>query len=280
MTKFTTFSVHKIGGRDKIPISEEDYSRFKYGSKSVARKFGKELGLKLATYILSNFTDKNVQIVISPSPYMFIPTATFALKNYVISWLNPILIKAGYKPVQETKVFRQTGYTEEYGSMSAAERRKVIGSETFHTDKEFLRGKISIFLDDIKITGGHQERMEEMIKRLDLKSVMIDSLFVYYAELKDLTSDPTIENYLNLYAMKNLLDLDKIIKNDEFGFNTRNVKYILNAPHIECVNFLEYQKRSFIETLYFQAIGNSYHLAEKFLMNFQYLEYLINNDNT
>ncbi len=277
----TVFSANHILGRDKIPFCPAKYSRFKYGSKSVAREFGKELGLKLAEYILSRGDiDKHTQIVIAPSPYMFIPTATFALKNYVISWLNPVLIKNGYKVVQETKVFRQTSYTEEYGTMSAEKRKEMIGSESFHTDPLFIKDKYVIFLDDIKITGSHQERMEEMIVRLGLDKIMKGFLFGYYANLVDSKSDPTIENYLNLYSMKSLLDLDKIIKNDEFIFNTRNVKYILNAPHVECVNFLEYQKRSLIEALYYEALGNSYHLEEKFSMNFKYLEYLINNENT
>lgn len=271
-----TFSAHIIKGRDHVPFSPAAYSQFKYGSKSVARKFGRDLGMKLAKYILSQDPPKDIQIVVASSPYMFIPTATFALKNYLISWLNPILIKAGYKVVQETKVFRQTSYTEEYGTMTAEKRKEMIGSESFHTDPLFLKDKFVIWLDDIKITGSHQERMEEMITRLDLNKYMRDCIFVYYAELLDPTSDPTIENYLNLYSMKSLLDLDKIIKNDEFIFNTRNVKYILNAPHIECVNFLEYQKHSLIEALYYETLGNSYHLEEKFTMNFQYLEYLIN----
>ena len=272
-----TFSLHKIKGRGDIPFSPSDYSRFKYGSKSVARQFGKQLGRKLADHIISLQLAKDIQIVIASSPYMFIPTATFALKNYVISWLNPVLIKAGYKVVQETKVFRQTSYTEEYGTMDADKRKEMIGSESFHTDPLFIEDKFVLWLDDIKITGSHQERMEEMIARLGLNRYMIDCMFIYYAELEDPKSDPTIEDFLNMSSMKSLLDLDKIIKNDEFLFNTRNVKYILNSNHVDCVNFLEYQKRSTIESLYYETLGNSYHLEKKFEMNFKYLEYLINN---
>ena len=222
-----TFYAHLIKGRDNVPFSPSEYSQFKYGSKSIARKFGKELGRKLAEYILGRGDiTKDTQIVIASSPYMFVPTATFALKNYVISWLNPTLIKNGYKVVQETKVFRQTSYTEEYGTMTAEKRKEMIGSESFHTDPIFIKDKFVIWLDDIKITGSHQERMEEMIVRLQLDKIMKGCMFAYYAVLLDKQSDPTIENYLNLYSMRSLLDLDKIIKNDEFIFNTRNVKYI------------------------------------------------------
>ncbi len=275
MKKVNVFSTH-IFTKDSIAFCKDKYSRFKYGSKSVAREFGKELGVTLFGYLMDAKIEKGTQIVIAPSPYMFIPTATFALKDYLISTLNPLLIKAGYKVVQETKVFRQTGYTEEYGSLSKQERSKIIGSESFHTDAVFLKDKYVVFLDDIKITGAHQERMEEMVVRLKLDSSMKGSLFAYFAELKKSGADPDIENHLNYFSIKSLLDLDKIIKNEEFVFNTRNVKYILNAPHIECVNFLEYQRKTFIETLYHLAIGNSFHLENKFSMNFQYLQHLIN----
>lgn len=275
---YQEWRLHSIESREKLSFNKDEYSRFKYGSKSIARKFGKEMapGIFLG---LANGLDKSSQVVVAPSPYMFIPTATFALKDYLISNLNPLLISSGLKVVQETKVFRQTGYTSDYGSMTKEERSAVIGAESFHTDKEFLKDKCVLFLDDIKITGAHQDRMEEMIERMGLRNFCREIIFVYYAQLEDKTSDPTIEDHLNYFSMKSLLDLDKIIKNDEFFFNTRNVKYILNAPHIECVNFLEYQRRIFVETLYHWAIGNSYHLEEKFRMNFMYLEQIINKNH-
>lgn len=272
--RILTLAVHTMDNRENVPFDKDAYSRFKYGSKSVARKFGKEIGSQLADKLLPTLKPTD-QIVIAPSPYMFIPTAAFALKDYVISYLNRVLIKAGMKVMQETKVYRQTGYTSEYGSMTASERKSVIGSENFHTDKEFLKDKIVLFLDDIKITGAHQERMEEMICRLKLSQYYKQAVFVYYASLNDPTSDPTIEDHLNFYSMKSLLDLDKIIKNDEFIFNTRNVKYILNSPHVDCVNFLEYQTERFRQSLFHEAVGNSYHLEPNFSMNFKYLEYLV-----
>lgn len=270
----TFFSANKVYNRDELDFDKSEYSRFKYGSKSIARKFGTELGIKLGNLLVSTISSDS-QIVVAPSPYMFIPTATFALKNYMIASMNPILVNNNFKPVQETKVFRQTGYTADYGSMTAERRRQLIGAESFHTDAIFLNDKFVVFLDDIIITGSHQERMEEMILRLELDKYYESCMFVYFAELVDKKSDPTIEDHLNYYSMKSLLDLDKIIKNDEFIFNTRNVKYILDAPHIECINFLEYQRETFLQTLYHEAIGNSYHLETKFDLNFRYLKYLI-----
>lgn len=269
------FSRFQIANRDYVPFDKSDYSCFKYGSKSVARDFGTVMGISLAVQLLVE-VPRDVDIVISSSPYTFIPTASSALKDYIVATVNPVLIADKRKPLVETRIHRQIGYTTDYGGMSAEERRKMTAAEEFYTDPVFLKGKFVIFIDDVKITGVHQELMMKMIINQELEKYMNGYMFCYFGELMDPKSDATIEDHLNRFAVKNLLDLDKIIKNDEFIFNTRNVKYILNSPHIECVNFLEYQRRSFIESLYYLAIGNSYHLESKFAMNFKYLEHLIN----
>lgn len=271
-TAYKTHSLYLIQGIEFIPFEPSEYSMFKYGSKSMARKFGKHLG-KMLSYRLP--IDK--QIVIIPAPYNFIPTATFALKDYVISELNKRLIEKGMKlPIQEAKIFRPASYNTDYGNMSLSERRNAIGSEQFHVDKEFLKGKLVLFLDDIRVTGAHEERIIEMIDRIGLEC---DCEFVYFANVDQSAAvDPKIENYLNLYSMKSLLDLDEVIKNDEFIFNTRNVKFILNAKPEEFQNFINYQRKKFRETLFSNLLGNGYHMEERFTNNVEYLEEILKNN--
>lgn len=261
------FSLHIIKDSNSLPFSPSDYSMFKYGSKSIARQFGKALGSMLSHYVP---TDK--QLVVTPAPYNFIPTATFALKDYVIAELNQRICGANNGiPIQEVKIFRPASYNTEYGSMTLEERRAAIGSEVFHIDKEFVKGKFLVFLDDIRVTGAHEERIREMIKRLDLQC---EYMFVYFARTSE-TVQPQIENYLNLYAMKSLLNLDWIIKNDEFIFNTRNVKFILKADFEEFKNFINYQRDKFKETLYTNLLGNGYHLDDVFKKNVSYLKAIL-----
>jgi hypothetical protein len=263
-----THFLHSVSGKTGMGFDPADYSRFKYGSKTMARSFGRALGDKLAS-ILS--IDK--QYVIIPAPYNFIPTATFALKDYVLAELNRKMINDGMRaPIQESKIFRPASYNADYGNMTLEERRKAIGSEKFHTDKQFLKGKVALLLDDIRVTGAHEERVCEMIERLGIDG---ECAFVYFACVQGDYVDPKIENYLNYYAMKSLLDLDYIIKNEEFIFNTRNVKYILAAEHEEFKNFINYQKVKFRETLFVNALGNQYYKDLEFLKNINYLKSLL-----
>jgi hypothetical protein len=269
-----TISRHIITSGNNLGFSAVNYSKFKYGSKDVARRFGKELG----AYLISQGyfdTTSDKQIVIIPSPYYFIPTATYAMKDYLIHTINNHLVKIGQNPVQEAKIWRKPAYVTDYGDMSEIERKAAIGSESFHLDRDFVKGKHLMFLDDIRITGAHEERIKEMIERLQLEENGCSCDFIYYALLNNRNVDPKLESQLNLAALNNLLDLDKIVKNENFLFNTRNVKYILASPPDECKVFLNYQRKTFLETLHYNAIGNGYHLADVFKENLSILEELL-----
>ena len=112
---------------------------------------------------------------------------------------------------------------------------------------------------------------------LDDFKVQNDCFLLYFADLQNSTVNPNIENYLNQYYVKNLSDLDQIIKNDKFVFNTRVVKYILNNTSKDCLNFLGMQSLEFIRELFFLAIGNSYGQFEEYKENLRSVLNIIGN---
>lgn len=271
------FSAHFITDKRRMSFSKKEYSWFKYGSKTVARKFGVDLAenffkSKQFFDIITNYKDK--QIVICSSPYQFIPTATFAMKDYFVSKFNQKIVEFGLNPVEEAKIYRICSYITDYGSMSAEERLERISGDGFHIDREFVKGKLVIFLDDIKITGAHEKRVRKLISDYTLEC---DYMFMYYADLQ-IQTEPQIEDYLNLYAVDNLLSINYIIRNQEFIFNTRVTKFILKAAQDEFKNFINYQSIDFKEHLYRNAIGNGYHKNEQFSGNIKYLQETLKNE--
>lgn len=253
----------------------KEYSRFKFGDKDVARRFGYDL----AQYFLSSYQFREISklnfknFVILSSPYCFIPTATKAMVDYFVQYFNQHAVNA-HKPVAEVlQIHRTITYKEDYGELSAEQRLALIEKDGFHIDKEFLKDKFLIFVDDIKITGSHEKVIERMIKDNDIQN---DHIFLYFAELTDARIDPKVENYLNYFYVKNLLDLNKIIKNKVFLPNTRVVKYILNYKNLEeFQNFCNYQSKRTLTTIYHLAIGNSYHLIPDYVENLNYIKLLI-----
>jgi len=270
-----TYSLHKIDNTANFGFDPNDYSRFKFGDDLVARSFGKALADGFIRYYLADNRIDD-QIVVISSPYSFIPTATFAMKNYFVSQLNRWLVENGGLTVQESKVHRTITYKEDYGELSAEERMNLIGNDSFHIDRDFLEGKTLLFLDDIKITGSHERMILKMAKEYGLKNEMH---MLYFAELVNKEIHPNVENFLNYHQVKSIFDLERIISNGYFCFNTRVVKYILNTASASFSIFLERMDHDFIHQLYDLSLGNSYHLMDAYADNLQLIKSYI-KDNT
>lgn len=270
-----TYSLHKIHDTNNFGFSADDYSQFKFGDDKIAKKFG----IDLAEGFIKSFLENNLlseQIVVISSPYCFIPTATFAMKNYFVNQLNHWLVENNRIVVQEAKVHRTITYKDDYGELSAEDRIKLIGNDSFHIDKEFLKDKVLFFLDDIKITGSHEKMILKMVKEYGLKN---DIYMLYFAELVNRDIHPNVENHLNYHKVRSVFDLDEIIKSGNFCFNTRIVKYILNCDFNSFSIFLERQTEDFIYNLYSLSLGNSYHTIECYSRNLNFLKNYLNNKN-
>jgi hypothetical protein len=266
----TRYSLHGIYDADisKLPFSASDYSRFKFGCKDVAREFGFSLAEGFLENIEHDLKEMG-QIVVISSPYQFIPTATFAMKDYFVQRLNVSLMQRNLPVIQEARIYRDVTYSEDYGEMSAEERMNLIGNDTFYLDAQFLKGKTVLMMDDVYITGSHEKMVKSMLKEQQVKSLA--TYFLYFAQMYNTAISPKIENELNYHKVRDLKDVNRIIHNGSFLFNTRVVKFILNADHEEFLQFIHTQDYRFINTLSHLAIGNSYHTIDKYSKNLTYL---------
>jgi len=266
----THYSLNKIYSDKEFPFSPIDYSKFKFGDKNVSRKFGFALAIGFIKEYLSIHPIDN-QIVVASSPYDFIPTATFAMKNYFVQKLNDYLVDTGRAVVQEAKIHRTVTYKEDYGALSAEERIQLIGNDKFHADYDFLKGKTVLFLDDVKITGSHEKVIRAMLAEKSPQMFTDERrIFLYFAELANPNVHPSVENTLNYYFVKDLYSLDKVLKNEDWIPNTRVVKYIFKEENPVTFDvFIHFQPLKILQTIYHLAIGNSYHLMDEYKGNIQ-----------
>jgi hypothetical protein len=269
------FSLYHIHHADRFDFSPEEYSRFKFGDGHIAKKYGTQLAnafISAQRETLS--TDR--QIVVISSPYAFIPTATFAMKDHFVFQLNRWLFEQHMPTVQETKVHRNITYKEDYGELNAEQRIRLIGNDGFHIDKDFLTDKTLIFLDDIKITGSHEKMILKMVDEYGLTN---NIFMLYFAELANKEIHPQIENYLNYASVKSIFDLEKIISSGNFTINTRIVKYILNTEFSAFNIFIQNQSEEFINLLFNMALGNNYHKIEAYSKNLNHIKDFIQTFN-
>lgn len=257
------YSLHKIDSASEFSFSPAEYSYFKYGDKFYAEKFAKEL----FDGFISNHAeilDTDQEIVVLPSPYMAIPTASNFLCFYFKKHLDFYLFQKGKKSSIISKINRNHTYTTDYGNLSFEDRKNLIANDTYYLDKDFLRGKLCIFIDDIKITGSHEYTVNKI---LDQYSVNGDFLFMYYAELINMEIDPKIENFFNYYTVKNVQDIVEVMSRESFQYNTRIVKYILGLNPENFEYLTSKVKKQHTDELIELAISNNYHLIKEYENN-------------
>jgi hypothetical protein len=263
-----TYFLHSIDSPDNFGFAPDDYSRFKFGDDAVSEHFGTALAAGfIRTHLAAHYPAHH--LVVISSPYSFIPTATFAMKNYFVYALNHWLAEHGLPVVQETKVHRTITYKEDYGELDAEQRMKLISNDAFHIDKTFIEGKTLLFLDDVRITGSHEHMIMKMMQEYGLAN---DVYMLYFAALVNKNIHPNIENFLNYHSIKSIFDLEPIIKSGRFFINTRIVKFILNYEPVACRVFLQNQSEGFIRQLYNMALGNGYHTIDAYAANLQFLK--------
>lgn len=257
------YSLHKIDSAEEFTFSPAEYSYFKYGDKVYAEKFAKEL---FEGFISQHeeILDTNKEIVVLPSPYMAIPTASNFLCFYFKKYIDFYLFQKGKKSSVLSKINRNHTYTTDYGNLSFEDRKNLIANDTYYLDKDFLRGKLCIFIDDIKITGSHEYTVNKILDEYDVNA---DFLFMYYAELTNFDIDPKIENFFNYYTVKDVQDVVKVMSKESFQFNTRIVKYILGLGSSNFDYLTSKIKKHHIDDLLELAISNNYHLIKEYENN-------------
>ncbi|CAI2766836.1 phosphoribosyltransferase family protein [Flavobacterium collinsii] len=258
-----SYSLHKILDSDNCPFREEEYSKFKFGDKSYAEKFAKNL----FEGFVSEFGElllSEQEIVILPSPFLSIPTASNFLCSYFKKELNSFLFKNGKKTSIESKIYRNQTYVTDYGNLDFDERVKLISNDTYYIDRNFIDGKLCIFVDDIKITGSHEHTVNKILNQYNVNG---DFVFVYFAELVNKDIHPKIENHYNYYAVKNVEDIVDIINSPSFQYNTRIVKFILSLNEDQFRYLAENISIEKTNDLFHLAISNNYHQILEYKSN-------------
>ena len=258
-----SYSLHKIKSRDVLSFSASDYSWFKFGDKFYAKSFAKQLFddfiLKYGDEIL-----EQEEIILLPSPYLSIPTASNFLCHYFKEYLNVFLFNNNKKTIIESKIYRNQTYVTDYGNLDFEERIKLISNDTYYLDKEFINDKFCIFVDDIKITGSHEHTIYKILNQYNVKGKF---LFVYFAELVNREIHPNIENYFNYFAVKDVDQIIEVVNRKDLQYNTRIIKFILKLPENDLNKFLDNINLSRRDELFSLAISNNYHHINEYITN-------------
>ncbi len=259
----TSFSLHKITNKNVFPFNPESYSWFKFGDTEYAEKFAIELFNKFIDIYGDQIINQE-EIILLPSPYLSIPTASNYLCYFFKKQLNLFLSEHGKKACLESKIYRNQTYVVDYGNLDFEQRVNLISNDTYYIDKNIIEGKFCIFVDDIKITGSHEFTVNKILKQYKVSG---NHVFVYFAELTNKEIHPNIENFYNYYAVKNIEAILEVMQREHFKFNTRIIKYILNLNKKDFDFLIKNTPQNKINDLFHLAISNNYHQIDDYKSN-------------
>lgn len=262
------FAAHYFHDKDDLSFRPDHYSLFKFGSNALARTFGRQLAdtffKKHADLLLSN------AVVVFASPYNYVQNAACVMTTHFVHYLNRLLVEAHGQHVEVSVIHRHVTYVNDYGFLSRDDRRKLIDNDTFYLNKKFIKGKLLLFLDDIRITGTHEEKLIELIEAERLKN---DYMFLYYAELLGSGVSADIEAYLNLYSIKGPEHLVELINSEGQDYNliVRPIKYLMGQPFDSFAGILPLLNLRTREQLFHGCLGEGYYRVPHYQGNFNQL---------
>ena len=270
LTRFPINAPHIIESDDLFTFSPSDYSIFKFGRTDIAEQFSKEL----LHYFLNHFRRKfhSKDLIIFPSPYSSIPTASYYIANFFFEHLKKNIGNHDYSSCRFGKVARCHTYTIDYGSLTFSERFDLIKEGTYRFETLPDSKCLLVFIDDISITGAHQLVLEQLLEDYKIENEVV---FLYYAKLFNNQIPPEIENTLNYFKIKSIDDLIVLCHHPAFKLTTRFVKFILSITNIELTVFIaelkRHELRSLLKDIADAAESNSYHLISNYQENYNIL---------
>lgn len=264
MSNHIRFAVHNFTALDTASFDPTMYSRLKFGSDQAARAMGYEL----ATEFFCAHGDRLLanEIVVFASPYNYIPNAATVMTKHFIDRLNELLVFAQGKHLEYSLVHRKVSYTADYGFLSKEKRRGLIDNDSFSLNKDFIKGKLLIFIDDVRITGTHEDKLVEV---LESEGIENDTIFLYFANYNG--NQPDIEAKLNFAAVSCLDDFVALTKEPNHHVIIRPIKYLLSRAPDELKNALPGFSNDMIFDMYFGCLAEGYYKIPGYQTNFALL---------
>ena len=271
MNVHKSFSLFQFTSYSDAPFDPRDYSKLKFGSNIQAKKFG----YALAKMFFEKHSDALIanRVVVIPSPYNKVENAATLMTKHFLDALNELLVEAKGEQAEYSIIHRKVSYTNDYGFLSKEKRKGLIDNDLFFVNKGFLRDKLLVFIDDVKITGTHEDKLKEVLADNRMKN---DAFFVYFGEY--FGGEPEIEAMLNFAAVKGVEDYIELSKEEDHATIIRPIKYLLSADDRDFGAILHGLTKKQIAELYFGCLAEGYYKIPKYSKQFTKLKerYIMN----
>lgn len=241
------------------------YSRLKFGSNQAAKEMGRILAESFFDAHWGRLLHE--QFVVIPSPYNYVKNAATVLSEHFVDHLNYLVALSGGQAVEWDIIHRKVSYINDYGFLSKEDRKALIDGDTFSLNKDFWGNKNLIFIDDVNITGTHEDKLVEI---LDTENVSNDTFFLYFAKYNG--TEANTEAALNFSDISSVPAFVQMIKDEpDAKCLVRPIKYLMSQNEITFKVALSQLPLSYVEQLFFGCLAEGYNKIEKYAENFNFL---------
>lgn len=258
---YAQFVVHSFDNLDNPTFCPKDYSRLKFGSDLVARKFGDEM----ADQFYAEHREMLIRerCVIVPSAFNVVEIAATILARHFMNRLNDLLSREGHRMVEWTTMHRTMSYVADYSYLPKAERAEMLRADKLFINRDFIEGKVLLFVDDVTITGSHEHKMSDFLTSHELKNPRI---FCYYARYNGEKAD--IEAVLNQSSIKGADEYVQLIREPGHQLVVRAVRFLLDLPLEELRTVLRFVDGPFVDRLYHACLAKEYDKQPNYRLGF------------
>ncbi len=250
-TDIPRFVVHNFDSLSTAPFDPRDYSALKFGSDKVAKIFGYKMADLFYDKYKSILTKH--RCVIIPSAFNVVEIAATILARHFMNRLNDILTRYNHRVVDWTTMHRSMSYIADYCFMSKEERRRLLEDDKLYINRDFIERKVLIFVDDVTITGTHEDKIVNFLENINIKNPKI---FCYYARYTGDVAD--IEAGINHAMINNIDDYIGLIEEPNHHLVVRAVRFLLDQPLRDLKVALDQLSSEFIDKLYFACLSKEY----------------------
>lgn len=263
---------HTFSSLANAGFDTADYSKLKFGSNQAAKRMGRDLAVSFFQAHQTRL--EREQFVVIPSPYNYVKNAATVLSEHFVDYLNCLLSAVGGNAVEWDIVHRKVSYINDYGFLSKDDRKALIDGDTFTVNKAWWEGKNLIFIDDVNITGTHEDKLIEV---LDENGVENDAFFLYYGKYEG--DEANTEAALNFSAIHSIPAFIEMIKAEaDAKCLVRPIKYLMSQSEVTFKVALSQLPLTYTEQLYFGCLAEGYNKIEKYNENFTFLEHFFHGN--
>jgi hypothetical protein len=259
---FAQFVVHTFDDLETSTFCPRDYSRLKFGSDVIARKFGDEMAEKFFSEHYDVLTTD--RCVIIPSAFNVVEIAATILARHFMNRLNDLLSREGHRLVEWTTMHRTMSYVADYSFLPKEERAAMLEADKLYINRDFIDGKVLLFVDDVTITGSHEHKIVDFLKSHRLNNPRV---FCYYARYLGETAD--IEAALNQASISGAEEYMQLIREPGHHLVVRAVRFLLDQPIDELKSVLRFADGPFVDRLYHACLAKEYDKLETYREGFE-----------